>query len=364
MKLNVLICPLDWGLGHASRDIPIIYEFIERGHKVTIAAGEKIILFLQKEFPSLEYILFENFKITYPQKGSFFFHFLLRFPKMLKSVYREHYKLNEIIKHNAFDVIISDNRYGLWNRKLYTLFITHQLAIKIPNNNKLASYLVRKINYQFINKFTCCWVPDHIDNPYLAGELSHPKILPKNISYIGILSRFSCIYQKQTNNFNESYDIIAIISGPEPQRTIFEELLISQMHEYKGKCMIVRGLPEYNTQREENGNVVLYSHLESSELQSAIKNASYIISRSGYSTIMDFITLKRTACLVPTPGQTEQEHLAEYYAFRKIFVTQKQHSFNLRTAISQLSVYNNFYLNINRNLLKSEIIRLESHFEK
>ncbi len=358
-KLNILVCPLDWGLGHASRDIPIIHEFFKRGHNVIVAGSKSTIELLRNEFPNIEYEPFSSLKITYPSKGSMAFHLFKLFPKMLFSIKKEHCHLKKIIKKYKIDLVISDNRFGLWSKAAYSVFITHQVMIKMPKSLQFAEYLIYRINRFFIYKYHRCWIPDNENMPYIAGDLSHKYSLNGKTSFIGLLSRFNNEKDYEENLSSEKFEIIAIISGPEPERTKFEQLLLKQMQQLECKCLIVKGKPTEIQERQEINNIVIISHLNTEQMRNAIKNSTYIISRSGYTTIMDLIALKRSAILVPTPGQTEQEYLAEYYSVRKMFVEIKQEDFNIKDAIAKLSVYSNFYLNPEENLLTKEIERIE-----
>jgi predicted glycosyltransferase len=361
-KLNILICPLDWGLGHASRDIPIIKNLVERGHNVIVAGGEYPLELICEEFPTIEYIPFANFKITYPKKGSIAFHFLKLLPKLILSIRKEHCQLKKIIKDKNIDVVISDNRFGLWNKATYSVFITHQVMIKMPEKLKFAEYLMYRFNRFFIYKYNRCWIPDNEAMPYLAGDLSHKYSLNGKTSYVGLLSRFSECAGDKSNEFNEPFEVMAIVSGPEPHRANFEQLLLSQMQRLNCRCLLIKGVPEKVQTREQVNNVLVYSHLNTCQMKQAIQNSNNLICRAGYSTIMDLIALKRTAVLVPTPGQTEQEYLAEYYALRKMFVVIKQDELRLTDALAKISVYSWTYMNPEENLLENEIEKLENEF--
>lgn len=361
-KLNILICPLDWGLGHATRDIPVIKYLQGRGHNVIVAAGKNPLKVILSEIPDIDFIPFESITINYPSRGSMFFHFLKLLPRLMMSIRREHIKLKKIIRNRKIDIVISDNRFGLWNNAVYSVFITHQIFIRLPRPVKFLEWIIYRINWFFISKYDKCWVPDYKDMPHLAGELAHKHPLNGNTAFIGLLSRFAIPGPEQENSFNEKFDIMAIISGPEPHRTGFEEMLLSQMQSLSYKCLLVRGKPDTIQQREVIGNIVVYSHLNTLQMKSAILNSTYLICRSGYSTIMDLIALRRTAVLVPTPGQTEQEYLSEYFNLRKMFVAIKQSEFNINNALSRISVYSSINLNIEDTFLAAEVEKLEAVF--
>ncbi len=360
-KLNILVCPLNWGLGHASRDIPIINEFLNRGHNVIVAGSKNPIELIRTEFSKLKFIYFEGLNVSYPKNGSFVFYFLLRIPILLWGIFKEHIQLKKIIKEQKIDVVISDNRYGLWNKNVYSIFITHQLFIKMPENWKNLEQFVFKINQYFINKYDKCWLPDYENQPYLAGELSHKYSVINNVSYVGLLSRFTN-KELTLNTENNKYEVIAIISGPEPHRTLFENILINQLQKLNKNCLLITGKPIEASVSKEIGKLKIVSHLSTSEILNAIENSKVIVSRSGYSTIMDLIALKRTAILVPTPNQTEQEYLAEYYSKMKIFFCVTQNKFDLNEAINRISEYSPLNIKKIDNLLSAEIDKIEKQF--
>ncbi|PIP54746.1 MAG: hypothetical protein COS14_12800 [Bacteroidetes bacterium CG02_land_8_20_14_3_00_31_25] len=357
-KLNILVCPLNWGLGHASRDIPIISEFVKREHNVIIAGSENPIEIIRTEFPNLKFVKFSGFNISYPNNGSFVFYFLLRIRVLLWRIFKEHIQLKKIIIEQKIDVVISDNRYGLWNKNVYSIFITHQINIKIPIKCKLLEHIVNSINHYFINKYDLCWVPDFEKPPFLAGELSHKKNKLKNIAYTGLLSKF-LNYPAPKNNNEKKFEIVAIISGPEPHRTFFENILTVQFQTIKKSCLIVNGTPLKITKTNVIGNVEIVSHLSTNDLYNVINNSKYIVSRAGYTTIMDLIALKRTAILVPTPGQTEQEYLADYYSEKKMFLKMIQKKFDINEALKNINKYSPIIYNENCNLLNKEIDKIE-----
>ncbi len=338
-KPRVLVAPLEWGLGHATRCIPIIRALIANGCEVIIGAEGAAKALLETEFPQLVFLPLKGYRMQYSRKGSWLpLKILLQFPKMIRSIYNEHRWLKKLVKQGCIDAVISDNRFGLYHSAIPSVYITHQLTIK--TGNRFTQWLAGRIHYFFINKFAVCWVPDAAGEINLAGEMSHPLRLPKiPVQYLGPLSRF------EKNNTGKKYDLSIIISGPEPQRSIFENLLLDQLTDYKGKVLFVRGLPNLSTtkpplpeNKEFNDlNVEFQDHLSSSALNEAIEASGIIISRCGYTTVMDLVKLKKPAILIPTPGQTEQEYLAERLMDKRIFYCTNQLSFSLPVALQQLT---------------------------
>ncbi len=356
-KLNILVCPLNWGLGHASRDIPIISELIKREHNVIVAGSDNVMELLRTEFTLLEYLKFNGFNVTFPKKQTIVLHLLIRFPYFLFCIIKEHYQLKKIIRKLKIDVVISDNRFGLWNKNVYCVFITHQIMIKLPNKLKIFEQFVFKINRFFINNYDVCWIPDFEKPPNIAGELSHKYKVHLKTLFVGILSRFNDI--TNDNISEEKFEVIAIISGPEPHRSIFEKILLTQLQNLNSNCLIVTGKPNEKQSVQIFNNVKVVTHLSTNKMLNAIQNSKYIVSRSGYTTIMDLISLNRTAILVPTPGQTEQEYLSDYYSKKKIFLKMNQNEFDLIEALKNIDEYSPIIINDNCNLLNIAINKIE-----
>lgn len=344
---RILICPLDWGLGHATRCIPIIRLLQQKGAEVIIAADKRPLELLKKEFPDLKYIIFKGYEINYPKKGSMIWTMLRSIPKITKGIRTEHEALNKIIHEYNIDIVISDNRYGCWNPKTKNIFITHQLMIKSP----FGENLLHKIVSKYISKFHECWVPDHEKEPNLSGDLSHKYPISETTFFIGPLSRFKTDQHQQ----EIEYDVMAILSGPEPQRTIFERIVSEQLFKSGLRSLIVFGLPEKTKKIEQKGNVTMISHLNSDEMEQMINRSKLIIARSGYSTIMDLSALQKKAIFIPTPGQTEQEYLAKELFKKQIAYYQKQSEFDLTKAIVESGKFSGFTKQINNTELENRI---------
>jgi len=345
-KKRILVAPLDWGIGHATRCIPIINALIANNYKVILAADERPLHLLNTEFPQLEIIRFEGYNVKYPKYLPMSISMLLQTPKLLWKIKKENTALAEIIKDYNIDGVISDNRFGLYSKQVPCVFITHQLQIQSPYFTES----MRKFNYKYINKYSACWVMDD-EKTNLAGKLSKPEILPNNTTYIGVQSRF----EKQETE--KKYDYLAIVSGPEPQRTILEKGLIDTLKDRAEKSLIVLGKPELNT-TDTIGNLTIKSHLNAKELNTAIAQSELIICRPGYSTVMDLAKLEKKAIFIPTPGQTEQEYLADNFMEKEICFAQQQSDFDLELAIKESANYKGFNNKINSETDWGNLFRL------
>ena len=333
VKTRVLIAPLDWGLGHATRCIPIIKELISQNCEVFIAAGGKGGFLLKKEFPSSVFLRINCYKIRYSSNKKWLpFKLLLQFPGIIFSIWKEKLWLKKIVNKYRIDAVISDNRFGMYSKKIPSVYITHQLLIK--TGNIFSERILQKLHYYFIRKYSICWVPDFKENG-IAGELTHPEKIPPNIVYIGPLSRFEIL-----NDIPKIYDLLISVSGPEPQRTLFEKMILSQLINLDKKTLFVRGLPEeikeLKTERE---SMAIVNHLSAEELNKAFQQSKMIISRSGYTTIMDLAKLGKNAVLVPTPGQTEQEYLSHFLMQKKYFYSVEQDKFSLDSVLINVSSF-------------------------
>lgn len=327
-KRRILVAPLDWGLGHATRCIPIIWELEKCGFEVLIACSGRPLRLLMAEFPNYHFIKLQGYNIRYPQGGNMALSMLAQGFKIWQAINNEHRQLKLIIKEYDIDGVISDNRYGMYSKTIPCVFITHQLNIQSP----ILGSLINHVNKRIISKFSECWIPDNPQRT-LSGYLSQNKNHSINCQFLGTLSRFV------TKQKNESLDILAIVSGPEPQRSLFEKILINQLSKLEKKSMIVLGKPEYSSSKI-FGNLTVVSHLSSEELNQAFVNADVVVCRSGYSTILDLAKLNKKAVFVPTPGQTEQMYLASYFMQNKQAFSMQQEKFNLTTALAEVDSYN------------------------
>lgn len=302
---TVLVAPLHWGLGHATRCIPIIEQQLARGNRVIIAASGGPKAMLEDRFESCAFIDIPFMLITYPKDGNMVRHFFVRGPQLVLSIWREHLHLKTLIKTHGIDVVISDARFGLWNKTVKSIFITHQVQIKSP----VFQSLINGLNRWIMNRFDEVWIPDYEEKPGLAGELSHPKKMPLRYSYIGPLSRF----KHPLNLKSENNNVVVLISGPEPQRSLFEKQMIKRFENSDQRVLILSGKPA-KPNKLERGNITVVNHLNDQQLLDELKAAKLVIARSGYSTIMDFHVLGIKAEFISTPGQTEQEYLMQLHS--------------------------------------------------
>jgi hypothetical protein len=304
---RILVVPLDWGLGHAARCVPLIRQWIADGHRIYLAGNGRSKAFLKGYFPDVHWLPDPpDYGVTYPEQGSFAWHMFKQVPKLLRTIQLEKEWLDEMIETYAIQEVVSDNRYGLYSAMHKSVIITHQTAPIVPS---LFAPVVHRMIKGWNERFTETWIPDNEPNERsLGGLLSHENV-PHNARYIGWLSRLD---QPIVDAF-EKYDTVAVVSGPEPSRSLFQKKLLERLQKQEGKHLLVCGTPDVSDERVVN-NVRLVSHLDDTEMAHALIHARLVISRSGYSSLMDYKKLGVTSVeLEPTPGQTEQIYLKDRF---------------------------------------------------
>jgi UDP-N-acetylglucosamine transferase subunit ALG13 len=232
--------------------------------------------------------------------------------------------LGKIIRENAIDIVISDNRFGLWNKKVTSVYVTHMPRIPFPKPFRFLEFIGIFIHRAVIRKYSFCFIPDLPGDLNISGRLSHGIRLPENVRYIGILSRFPTALIDKGSDPSLFRHNTVILSGPEPQKGIMKQKLVKILIDKDPVTVILEGRPDKEINTTNSGNIRFYSHLLSSEMENMIRGSNSVITRSGYSTIMDLISLNCCALLIPTPGQTEQEYLAEYLSEKGWFPFIKQ----------------------------------------
>ena len=333
---RILVAPLNWGLGHATRCIPIIRFLQKQNTQVFLASDGRAYHLLLQEFPELPIFQLPAYNITY-RTSNMMWNMAFQFPKMFRAIAKEKKAIAKIVKDEKIDVVISDNRFGCFSKNTYNIFMTHQVNLPIPM--PIAKQLGNRVNWNQISNFDECWIPDFKNAPNLSGNLSHGKNVSqriKNVKYIGALSRM----QKRESRHKRK--AIIILSGPEPQRSYLEEKILNQALELPYRFLLVKGQTERKEHSFFSENIEVVSFLTSEELNNAIAESEIVISRSGYTTLMDLVFLGKKAILIPTPGQTEQEYLAKHFFDQKIFFTSSQKNFNLEEALKNVESFTGF----------------------
>jgi UDP:flavonoid glycosyltransferase YjiC (YdhE family) len=329
---HILVSPLNWGLGHATRDIPIIQNLLENHHDVTIAATGNARSVLELEFPDCRSIHFPDYPAPYSTSRFFLPKFAFSLPFMLRAISDERKNLNAILSKDRYDLIISDNRLGVYSSKIPSVFITHQLHYHLPLIFWPVELLALVMNGYLHGKYRHVIVPDNPPGAQaLAGKLSRPgtEKTKKRVYFSGILT------STHKRDIEEDLDFLVMISGPEPQRRQLEQILFGQIHNISGTCVILLGSPGNHDILKQSGNCRIIPYASTGEKEYLMNRAKFIICRSGYTSIMEIAELgKNKALFIPTPGQTEQEYLSWYYEKKGWFHSQNQYRLNLSEDIS------------------------------
>ncbi len=330
---KILIAPLNWGMGHATRCIPIINEALQMGAEITLASDGGVLALLKKEFPQLTALQLPAYNINY-HSDSMLLNMALQWYKIPLAVWKERRFLKRYLKNHVVDAIISDNRYGIYDPKIKSVILTHQLFIRAAPS--ILQWAANQVNHFYIRRFDECWVPDDAGDINLSGELSHGSFTGVPVKYIGVLTR---MIRYETPKI---YDLGVILSGPEPQRSILEKLVLRQLKEMSSsdsRYLLVRGVTTEEKHWMETDQIEVYNFMTSRDLNEKALSCKVILCRSGYSSIMDLAALGVKAILIPTPGQTEQSYLAVRFEAKHVFYSQLQTSLNIAEALTKLSLY-------------------------
>lgn len=337
--------------------IPLASKLRELNNNVIIASGEEHLSLFRNELPGLTYINFTGFKPRYSRFFPQYLSLLFKIPALLYHIIMEHHKLRRIIAEYAVDIIISDNRFGLWNRKVITVYVTHMPLIPLPKYLKFIEPLGVYLHRQIIKKYSLCFIPDLPGNLNLSGRLSHGLKLPDNVRYIGILSRFIEPEQPNDENPVKFHHNTVILSGPEPQREILKQKLVILLKDKEPITVMFEGKPGNRGEIARNENIIFYSHLPAYRMKGIITSSDSIITRAGYTTLMELVSLNCTALIIPTPGQTEQEYLAEYLSEKGWFYTFSQDEIKAGMSIRKEKAFWHGELNRQSSILLTEALK-------
>ena len=327
--MKILVAPLNWGLGHASRCVPLIRRLLNEGHEVILGGDGESLTLLRKHFPQLRYTYLAPLNLRYSKGNRQVWAIAKALPKLVVWAMKDHMMLQALLREEHIDQVISDNRFGLYltaqrsnspkgglASNSETVYMTHQLYIMLPKGWRWAEKIASRLHARIYARFNKVWVPDYEEyEKSLAGELSHPKafsIQHSAFRYIGPLSRFSLMPGYRDTGIPKNYDVVAVLSGLEPHRTMLEKEIKARYQDSDKQVLVVQGLMNRPNTKMKRANITTVPYLNDETLAQALRNARHIIARSGYSTIMDLEALgvMDKAELIPTPGQPEQEYLS------------------------------------------------------
>ncbi|HKK75266.1 MAG TPA: glycosyltransferase [Saprospiraceae bacterium] len=325
-RRRILLCPLDWGLGHASRCVPIVEAALSLGVEVEIAGSGAAQRLLQRHFPNLIYHALPSYRVRYPVRSPFW-NFFFMLPNLLYAVLGERRMLHQLLSARFYDLIVSDNRLGCYSRRVPCVYLTHQLRFAF--RQKWMSALAGRMHAFWYRRFDEIWVPDFPPPDNLSGDLGIPLQEDRPV-YLGPLSQLSGVPLSQNNI---KYEAAAILSGPEPQRSLLEREILEQFSQLSGHYLLVRGLPKGENIDSPVDHIKIISFVGAKEIAQIMMQSRLIICRSGYSSIMDLQVLQKKALLIPTPGQPEQEYLASWHADKGQFMVQEQGKVDIEKAL-------------------------------
>ncbi len=317
---KILFGVLNWGLGHAARSIPIIKKLVAEGHEVVLASDGKALQLLRAEFPDLISYHLPSYNIQYSKKAICMpFKLTGQLPNVLKTVHKERNWVKSWVDKHQPDLIISDNRFGFRDSRVTSIYITHQLRVLSGVFSFFTTWLHRLI----YKKYDQIWVPDFAGETNLSGKLGHLSNPNSKIKYIGVLTRM------QPQKLSVKYAITALLSGPEPQRSLLEQKILKQLSNFSSKTALVQGVVSDSETHKTIDNTDIFNFLTAEKLQELINRSEVIISRSGYTSVMDLTAMHKKVIWIPTPGQFEQIYLARYLNDKYGFFYQNQSNFSI-----------------------------------
>jgi uncharacterized protein (TIGR00661 family) len=331
--------------------MPLINTLLEWKAEVILGGDGRSLHLLENEYPGLESIELPSYNVRYTSGSAMAAMTIALIPNYLMAAYREHAFLARLIQQRGIDAVISDNRYGMWSPKVPSVVISHQISIIPPSVIGWTMPAIYRLHRLFLHRFDQVWIPDLAGHSNLSGQLSHKYAPSDKMRYIGPLSRFQGSVLKPANGSG----VLAVLSGPEPQRTILEERIAAQAAGMEEEFTVVQGKTESYSERKE-GNIRYVSYMNSAQLLEAFSRAEVVVARSGYSTIMDLYALGKKAVFIPTPGQTEQEYLAEQLGAQGMAVVQKQNALDLDSALKQVKRIRGFPV-MGSNEMYREVLR-------
>lgn len=323
--MRILYAIGSWGLGHASRSVPILEALRGAGCALTVISHGRALLLLRRELPGdVELLEWPHVPHTL---GRTALEFTLRsaaaIPAFLRVMVWERAQTRALLQRRRFDRIVSDNRYGVQDPAVPSFHVTNSVRFLAPGRIAAIEWLLEAFNYRWFRNLRRVIVPDTAADA-LAGDLAHRLRIfpPRLLAYVGILSPI------RARPLTQDLDAFISISGPEPQRSILERIVRDQLPHLPGRIVVALGRPEVSTV-ERVGATDLYGFLERAAQEEMINRARVIVARPGFSTISALAEVGRRALFIPTPGQTEQVYLAAYHQSRGTVHAAPQHRLRL-----------------------------------
>ena len=322
---RILFAIMGWGLGHATRCIPLIQALL-KDNQVVLASNGISSKLLRQEFPKLTCIDYPDYAVKYPRYKILLIPWILiQLPGIIMKLIQEYQLTQRVVEKENIDIIVSDSRYGIYQKEVPTFFMMHQLRFQLSGIFKYLEFLGEWFNLFMFKRYEQIIIPDVRSSPNLTGKLTHYGNISHHskLHYLGVFCSVSKL------NIDEDIDYLFSVSGPEIQRTLFEDIILEQIQNIPGKKVVVLGKPDDNKSYNNFENTEIYNHVNREKLNEFLNRAKFVICRSGYTSVMELVALRKPALMIPTPGQTEQEYLARHYQMTGLFFTAKQEGLNL-----------------------------------
>ena len=333
---TVLFAVLNMGLGHATRSLSLIRGMHERGWRIVLASSGRALWLLQKECPWGRFAELPDYSIRYARGSWLLPKLSVQIPRVLQRIVQEHRAVTGLVRRFRPELIVSDHRYGVWHPQVPSVFLSHQIRFAMPPGLSWLAPLPALFNRYFHRFFARVLIPDEPQSGRgrLSGDLSRPLVQDSRYHFIGILSSV------KWHDGQQDIDVLVSISGPEPQRSLFEQKVLSQIGQIPGRRVVFLGKSETaEVRRLENGWLEIHASPPRQLAAQLMNRARKIISRPGYSTLMELAELGKPALFVPTPGQTEQQYLARRLARMGLFPAVQQNRLDLPAQLDALEGY-------------------------
>lgn len=329
MEIIYGVC--SWGLGHATRSLPVLRRLLSEHNNITVISNGRSLEVLKKELgEQVTYVDIPDYPMLLSENTrQFLAKSMMYWPVFIKRIEDGLAQLQKILDKKHYDCIISDARYDMYSKTIPSFFISHQMRIMNPLQIKMFENAMERFNLFFFKRYKGVIVPDYKENN-LSGDLSHnlKRIDEDTIHYVGVLSDFT------RRSMKKDIDYLISISGPEPQRSYLEEKLASQAEELQGNVVMTLGKAEkYSVTKKKH--LTTYSFVTKELREELLNKAKLVVSRSGYSTLMDVAVVGTKALFIPTPGQIEQEYLSEYHNTLGTFYSITQDIVDLKNDVTR-----------------------------
>ena len=327
MKIIYAVC--SWGLGHATRSLPVIRALVSEHNEVTVISNGRSLEVLRKELgDTVNYADIPDYPMLVSENTrQFIAKSMVYWPVFIKRIEDGLAELQKILRQSHYNCIFSDARYDMYSKKIPSIFMSHQMRIMNPLRIRMFERTMERFNMFFFRRFGTVLVPDYKDDS-LSGDLSHHlrRIQEDRLHYVGVLSDF------RKRRVKKDIDYLISISGPEPQRSFLEDKLMTQAQDLDGTIVVTLGKAEARSVTKQK-HLTKYSFVNKDLREELLNRAHLVISRSGYSTIMDLAVIGTKALLIPTPGQIEQEYLSKYHNSLGTFYSVTQDAVSLKSDI-------------------------------